>query len=133
MSSDRGTRPGASSALVAAAALLAACGPPPQAPSGFETDFEDYLKRPHARAFAIAEAKGDTGPSFGMAAERNAVLDAMDRAVARCEEVQKRFKETLPCRVWFIGDIDVHDMTPEELKAAIAVYRVNPSATNDDL
>ncbi|MDJ0983313.1 MAG: hypothetical protein QNI94_16945 [Kiloniellales bacterium] len=121
------------SVLTAAAALLAACAAPPEAPSGLETDFEDYLKRPHARAFAIAEAKGDTGPSFGMSAEQNAVLDAMDRAVARCEEVQKRFKDTRPCRVWFIGDIDVHEMTPEQLEAAIAVYRVNPSATNDDL
>ncbi len=133
MSSGRGPRPGASFYLTAAATLLAACAAPPQAPSGFESDFEDYLKRPHARAFAIAEAKGDTGPSFGMAAEHNAVLDAIDRAVDRCEEVQKRFKDTRPCRVWFIGNIDVHEMTPAQLEAAIAIYRLNPSATNDDL
>ena len=133
MRNAKGSRPQAISTVTAAATLMVACATPPPGPSGFEADFEDYLKRPHARAFAIADAKGDTGPSFGMAAEQNAVLDAIDLAVARCEEVQKRFKETQPCKLWFIGDIDVHEMTPEQLQAAIAVYRENPSATNDDL
>ncbi len=118
---------------LAAAAQLAACASPPQAPSGYESDFEDYLERPHARAFAIAAAKGNLGPAFGMASAETAVLDAIDRALARCQEVQNRFDEPLPCRLWFIGDIDVHDMTPEQLQAAIAVYRENPGATNDDL
>lgn len=120
-------------ASVAATLSLAACADPPRAPIGYETDFEDYLKRSHAKAFAIAGAKGDTGPSFGMAAAQTSVEDAIDLAIARCEEVQQRFNETLRCRLWSIGDIDVRAMTPEQLAAAIALYRENPGATNDDL
>ena len=118
---------------IGAALLLAACAAPPRGPSGYETDFEAYLESPHARAFAIAGAKGATGPSFGMASEQSAVQDAIDLALARCEEVQARFAETQPCRLWAIGDIDVHEMTPAQLEAAIAVYRENPGASNDDL
>ena len=123
----------ASFVMIAAALSLAACAAPPKGPSGFQSDFEDYLKRPHARAFAIAGAKGDTGPSFGMASEQVAVQDAIDLALERCEEVQKRFDETLACRLWAIGDIEVHQMTPAQIEAAIAVYRENPGATNGDL
>ena len=112
---------------------LTACAAAPRAPSGYETDFEEYLTRPHARAFAIAGAKGDTGPAFGMAVAQVAVRDALDLALARCEAVQKRYKETLACRLWAIGDINVNDMTPAEIEAAIAAYRENPGATNDDL
>ena len=119
--------------MMAVALSLTACAPPPRGPIGYETDFEDYLEQPHARAFAIAGAQGDTGPSFGMASEQVAVEEAINLALARCEEVQKRYKETLACRLWAIGNIDVREMTPAELEAAIAVYRENPNATNDDL
>ena len=120
---------------MAATLSLAACADPPRAPIGYETDFEDYLKRSHAKAFAIAGATGDTGPSFGMAAAQTSVEDAIDLAIARCEEVQKRFNETLRCRLWSIGDIDVpRDDAPSSSQPpsrSIARTRARPTTISE--
>lgn len=94
--------------------------------------FKAYKKKPHYRALACADAGRQGVYCFSDHAYPTAEY-AAEHVMERCRAEAQRHSVFAPCRLRFIGDIDVYGLTGQKLDAAIRVYQQNPNATNKDL
>ena len=115
-------------------ALLAGCEGGSNAPSKFYYDYKEYLEESHYRAFAYT---GEAGwfATAGFAHGFYTVETAIKKALDLCKEVDTSEVSIRAgqCYLHSIGTIKVYDMTDEQLKKAIALYKTKPNATNADL
>ena len=116
-------------------ALLAGCEGT-SGPSMFYYEYKEYLEKPHYRAFIYTGEGGGQGSGMaGWTWAQNTVEQAIERGLAGCKdadisEISIRAGE---CHLYAIGNIIVWNMTEEQKKKAIDLYKNNPDATNADL
>ena len=135
--------------------LLACNSASVPAPEGYDSEFDNYLNKPHYKAFVVTETatrdaasaeqsqpakgkvsasgSGTSGPSFGRAWGQSTVERAIAAALDNCQRAQKLFDIQLECRIHSLGDIDVSGLRDEGVQRAIEVYRGNVFATREDL
>ena len=94
---------------------------------------ENYKTQPHYRAFVLGYMRRRDEYRSGMATGRSTVEGAIDAAITGCEEGLEGHAPKEVCGIYYIGDIYVPGMTQEQFDKAIELYKINPSATNDNL
>jgi len=89
--------------FVCLAAGALACGAPRSLPRGATPIWRDYTEMPNERALAIASDGGDVwvaGASGGHATR----LDALEAAMAECEQRRQALQLSAPCHLFAVGD-----------------------------
>jgi hypothetical protein len=119
---------GVSVAVSGGTAVIAA-DPSPEAQLSpqAQTPFQEYRDVPHTfgyRAFAVEPESGEWGQSTRLG--RPGI--AIDQAIEDCQRRSAR-----DCQVFAVGDIIVLGLADWKTEVAVVLYRVKPSATNDDL
>ncbi len=87
--------------------------------------FEKYKTKPHYRALSFTGSYTRTGSMSGYSSSASSVEEAIERALQTCEEGKKKYaweKSIGDCKLYAIGDIVVHGMSPEELETATQNY-----------
>jgi hypothetical protein len=97
------------------------------------SQYQDYLTKPHYRAFATAPSHGDDAVSTGYTWNHRTVEGAIEQALKGCKDGEKKQIQITPCELHSIGDINVAGMKKEQIDKAIALYTLNKFATNDEL
>lgn len=93
-------------------------------------DYQDYLSRPHYRAFAATSGAGSLAASLGFASNRKSIEEAIERALAGCRKGQKKYFKISKCRLYAVGDTIVAGFSEERINRAITQYYSNRYATN---
>ena len=98
--------------------------------------FQKYKTKPHYRALSFTGSLPRAGSMSGASFSASSVEKAIEGALQRCEKGKKENVWETPigdCELFAIGDIVVHGMSDDELESAMALYRTNPYADNDEL
>lgn len=95
--------------------------------------YQEYLAKPHYRAFAATGGAGRLAASIGWSWRRGSVEDAIENALAGCSRGQKKYIQISKCELFAVGDIKVAGMSGEQIDTAIALYTSNRYATTEDL
>ena len=106
-------------------ALLTGCEPGLRASAW--RDYQDYLERPHFKAFVAAAPQGPWDNPNGASSGRSSVTEAIRFADRLCR-LGSRNDPDRPCRIIALGNRSLVGATDEELKQAIAEYSNNPEA-----
>lgn len=85
--------------------------------------FVDYKQKAHFRVFATTDAGGGRESVRGRSWGYSTVEGATKRAVEECEKARSKGGISSECKLYAIGDIVVYRMSPEDLEAAIKIYK----------
>jgi hypothetical protein len=97
----------------------------------FPQRFEEYKATSHYRALAIGYIDRWERVFFPTTGHAT-VGQAIDAAYEGCDlELEKRGRDW-ECGLFAIGDIDISEMTQEQVQQVIELYESNTSATNED-
>ena len=103
-------------------------------PTVMHQDYQEYLSKSHYRAFA-ATPRPTRGFAWaaGWSWGYGTVEGAINGALENCQKRQEKYIKIFECRLHSVGDINVGGMSEEQLDKAIALYKSNIWATNEDL
>ncbi len=93
---------------------------------GHHDFFEKYKTKPHYRALSFTGSLQRAGSMSGYSFSASSVEKAIETAIQTCEEGKKEHVWEMPigdCELYAIGDIVVRGMSPEDLEAAIKIYK----------
>jgi hypothetical protein len=91
--------------------------------------YEVYLSKPHYRALATtARRSGSMGWAGGDASGRSSVEAAIEDALKSCEKSRQEYSAPFKCRLNYVGDIYVANMSEEQIDEAIKQYKSDISS-----